>query len=220
MYDIDGIENPASTVSALHALGDHVICYIEVGTAGNYGGAYSSYYSEFGAAGDLGAQLRGYAENFLNINAASTVTIVESIIHDECAAKGFDAVETDLDETFDDNEGATGFSISESQEVNYLETLATYMHSLGLGWIAKNPDDTGSTIFSNAIEPYADGVITEQCYQYGTCGDLGSFIGRRAIFEAEYQSTPSAFCPPAIAGGRNAVLFDTALDGVGRVPCS
>jgi hypothetical protein len=26
-YDIDGILNPASTVTALHAAGDHVICY-------------------------------------------------------------------------------------------------------------------------------------------------------------------------------------------------
>ncbi len=36
IYDIDGIENPASTVTSLHQLGDHAICYIEVGTAGNY----------------------------------------------------------------------------------------------------------------------------------------------------------------------------------------
>src|ERR1019366_9097003 len=36
VYDIDGIENPASTVTALHAAGDHAICYIEVGTACNY----------------------------------------------------------------------------------------------------------------------------------------------------------------------------------------
>src|ERR1022692_1091795 len=35
VYDIDAIENPASTVAALHQLGDHAICYIEVGTAGN-----------------------------------------------------------------------------------------------------------------------------------------------------------------------------------------
>src|SRR5689334_18997285 len=36
VYDIDAIQNPASTVAALHKRGDHVICYIEVGTAGNY----------------------------------------------------------------------------------------------------------------------------------------------------------------------------------------
>src|ERR1700684_3212686 len=36
VYDIDGIDNPASTVAALHERHDKVICYIEVGAAGNY----------------------------------------------------------------------------------------------------------------------------------------------------------------------------------------
>ena len=31
LYDIDGIENSASTVAALHLASDHVVCYIEVG---------------------------------------------------------------------------------------------------------------------------------------------------------------------------------------------
>src|ERR1700677_4247794 len=29
LYDIDGIINPASTVAKLHAMSDHVVCYIE-----------------------------------------------------------------------------------------------------------------------------------------------------------------------------------------------
>ncbi|MBV8527419.1 MAG: endo alpha-1,4 polygalactosaminidase, partial [Candidatus Dormibacteraeota bacterium] len=36
VYDIDGFDNPASTVAALHALGDHVVCFIEAGAAENY----------------------------------------------------------------------------------------------------------------------------------------------------------------------------------------
>ena len=97
VYDIDGIDNSAATVSALQARGAHVICYMEVGTAGNYGGAYTTYYNELQAAGDLGSQLSGYPEYFININAPSAVAIVESILSQQCAAKGFDAVETDLD---------------------------------------------------------------------------------------------------------------------------
>ena len=51
LYDIDGIENTASTVSTLHGLGDHAICYIEVGTAGNYytaaqEGVPATYYAQ------------------------------------------------------------------------------------------------------------------------------------------------------------------------------
>ncbi len=33
VYDIDGFENSAAEVTALHAQGKHVICYIDVGTA-------------------------------------------------------------------------------------------------------------------------------------------------------------------------------------------
>ena len=66
------------------------------------------------------------------------------MIKQQCADKGFDAVETDLDETYNDNEGTTPWTITESNEQTYLTTLADYMHSLGLGWIAKDLDDTAT----------------------------------------------------------------------------
>ena len=223
IYDIDAIENPASTVSALHALGDHAICYIEVGTAGDYystsdEGIPTTYYDQFQAAGVLGNKLSGYPENFLNITSSTTVSIVESMIQQQCAAKGFDAVETDLDETYSGSDGTTGFIISQAAEQQYLTTLAHYMHSLGLGWIAKNLDDTGDN-FATMMEPLADGIISEQCGQYGTCGALSAFTsGGKAIFEAEYNLSLSAFCPAANAANLNGTLFPVSLNG-GRQPC-
>ena len=55
LYDIDAIENPASTVTQLHQLGDHAICYIEVGSAGNYytaaqEGIPATYYAQLKAS--------------------------------------------------------------------------------------------------------------------------------------------------------------------------
>ena len=223
IYDIDGIENPASTVSALHALGDHAICYVEVGTAGNYysaadEGIPTTYYAQFQAAGVLGDKLSGYPEYFLNITSSTTVSIVESMIQQQCAAKGFDAVETDLDETYSGSDGTTGFIISQAAEQAYLTTLATYMHSLGLGWIAKNLDDTGDN-FATMMEPTADGIVSEQCGQDGTCGALSAFTsGGKAIFEAEYNLSLSAFCPAANAANLNGTLFQVSLNG-GRQPC-
>ena len=142
VYDIDGIENSASTVAALHASGDHVVCYIEVGTAGNYytaaqEGISTVYYAQFQAAGVLGDKLSGYPEDFLDINSPATVSIVEAMIAQQCAAKGFDAVETDSYETFNDNEGTTGFTITEADEEAYMTTLADYMHGFGLAWVQR-----------------------------------------------------------------------------------
>jgi hypothetical protein len=223
VYDIDGIENPASTVAALHARGDHVICYIEVGTAGNYytaaeEGIATTYFAQYQAAGDLGNQLSGYSEYFLNINSPSTAAITEAMISQQCAAKGFDAVETDLDETFAGNEGNTGFTITEAQEETYMTTLATYIHSLGLAWMIKNPDDIGNASFADAMYPLADGVITEQCNQYDTCGLLSEYEGHKAIFNAEYSLSTANFCPADIAAGINGAKFPVSLNGP-RSPC-
>ncbi|MGA2295601.1 MAG: endo alpha-1,4 polygalactosaminidase [Acidimicrobiales bacterium] len=223
VYDIDGIINSASTVAALQARGAHVICYIEVGTAGNYysagdEGIATTYYAQYQAAGVFGNQLSGYPEYFLNINSPATVRITEAMIAQQCAAKGFDAVETDLDETYSGSDGATGFSLTQGDEVAYMTTLATYMHGLGLAWIIKNPDDTGDN-YATLMEPLADGVLTEQCNQYSTCTDLSAYFGHKAIFNAEYNLDPSAFCASDIARGINGAKFPVNLNGA-RSPCS
>jgi hypothetical protein len=223
VFDIDGIINSASTVTALHRLGDHVICYIEVGTAGNYysaseEGIATTYYAQYQAAGVFGNALSGYPESFLNINSPATVRITEAMISQQCAAKGFDAVETDLDETYSGSDGASGFSLTQADEVAYMTTLATYMHQHGLGWIIKNPDDTGDN-YATLMEPLADGVLTEQCNQYNTCGSLSAYFGHKAIFNAEYDIDTSAFCTQDIARGINGAKFPVDLNGP-RSPCS
>jgi hypothetical protein len=223
VFDIDGIINPASTVTALHRLGDRVICYIEVGTAGNYysasdEGIATTYYAQYQAAGVFGNALSGYPESFLNINSPATVRITEAMISQQCAGKGFDAVETDLDETYSGSDGASGFNLTEADEVAYMTTLANYMHANGLAWIIKNPDDTGDN-YATIMEPLADGVLTEQCNQYNTCGALSAYFGHKAVFNAEYDIDTSAFCAQDIARGINGNKFPVDLNGA-RSPCS
>ena len=222
VYDVDGIDNSAATVSALHALGDHAVCYVEVGSAGNYysaaaEGLGTNYFTQFKLAGVLGKRLSSYPEYFLNIDAPATLDIVEDMIAQQCYAKGFDAVETDLDETYDGNEGATGFTITRADEQTYLTTLADFMHSLGLGWIAKNLDDTGDD-FASAMEPVADGMLTEQCNQYDSCAALSSYVGVKAVFNAEYSVPTANFCASDDALGFNGAHFPVSLNGK-RDPC-
>ena len=219
IYDIDGIINPASTVSALHALGKHVVCYVEVGAAGNYysaadEGVTTTYYDQLHAAGVFGAKVDGWPEYYLNIDAPATLSIIESMIDTQCAAKGFDAVETDIDEEYGDN---SGFTITKAQQEAYMTTLADYMHSLGLGWWIKNPDDTGDS-YAADMEPLADAVLTEQCNQYSSCNLLSSYFGHKAVFNAEYKLKPSSFCGSDDALGINGAKFNLNLTGV-RKPC-
>ena len=69
------------------------------------------YYSQLKAAGDLGSNVPDYPEQYININASSTVSIIKSMIRQQCAAKGFDGVEPDIDDSYTDS---TGFGITEA----------------------------------------------------------------------------------------------------------
>jgi len=216
IYDIDGFDNPATTVSALHALGDRVICYIEVGAAERYRGDYSAF-----PPAALGNAMSGYpAERYLNINDPAVVAVIEARIK-MCATKGFDAVEPDIDDSYAER---TGFPISEAQQITYDSTLASYAHGLGLGWGLKNGD--GADGFASAMLAKVDFVLDEQCFQYRSCSAFSpSFANAgKAVFEVEYsdQGGPGAasFCPTAMSKNFNAVEFDSNLDGRVRVPCS
>ena len=215
IYDIDGFDNSPRTVAALHARGDHVICYIEVGAAESY----RSDYREFPAS-SLGKALPGYPqERYLDINDASVRAVVEGRIR-MCASKGFDAVEPDIDDSYTD---PTGFSISEAQNVAYDIALADYAHSLGLAFGLKNGD---SPSFARALLRHVDFVIDEQCFQYDTCSAFSpSYVARvKAVFEVEYSDgggpPPSVYCPQAIADHFDTVELASALDGSVRVPCA
>jgi hypothetical protein len=197
----------------------HVVCYIEVGATGNYysaaqEGLSTTYYQQLRAAGEFGNKVQGYPEYYLNIQSPTTVSIIESMIDQQCAAKGFDAVETDIDEEYNDN---SGFSLSKAAEESYMTTLANYMHGLGLGWWIKNPDDTGDS-YATDMYPLADAVLTEQCNQYDSCGLLSAYVGHKAVFNAEYRLKPKSFCLADDERGFNGAKFNLGLTGV-RKPC-
>jgi hypothetical protein len=219
VYDIDGIINPPSTVSALHTAGKHVVCYIEVGAAGNYysaaaEGLRTTYYQQLQTAGLFGHKVPGYPERYLDIRSPKTVRIIEAMIGQQCEAKGFDAVETDIDEEYND---PSGLPLSKAVQEAYMTKLADYMHGLGLGWWIKNPDDTGDSYATDMFK-LADAVLTEQCNQYSSCGLLSAYVGHKAVFNAEYRLRPAAFCTADDALGFNGARFNLPLTGV-RQPC-
>jgi hypothetical protein len=228
VYDIDGIDNPLSTVTALHKMGDRVICYIEVGAAGNYYSApeehlRKTYYAQLADAHDLGKGVPGYPERYLNINTASTLSIIKSMIRQQCAAKGFDAVEPDIDDSYTDS---TGFRITEAENIRYDRALGAYAHSLGLAWGQKNGDNDPA--FSAALEPTTDFLLDEECVFYDTCQIVAPpyLRARKLVIDAEYTADwgPGVsadlrkFCPSDVAGHIDGTLFTVALAGQ-RNPC-
>jgi len=101
----------------------------------------------------------GYSsERHLNINDPATMRVIEACIS-MGASKEFDAVEPDIDDTCT---GATGFFMTESQNMVHDTTLAAHAHSLGLGWALKNGDDPS---VATGMQPVSDFVVDEQCHQ-------------------------------------------------------
>lgn len=228
VYDIDGILNPKSTVTRLHEMRMHAICYIEVGTVGNYytaaqEGIPVTYYQQFVNAKVIGNKLPGYNEWFLDINAPATTNILEEMISQQCVGKHFDAVETDLDNTFNNNEGNTGFTITQANEERFLIGLARYMNEHGEVWIAKNLTSAGNTntarSFTRAMEPYAAGTLEEEANQYKHIGLAEPFIAaRKPVMNVEFTLATGSFCPYDIANKIIGTKMVYALNGP-RTPC-
>jgi hypothetical protein len=217
VYDLDGFDNGVAEVSALHALGKKVICYIEVGAAENYRPDYASF-----PAASLGKSVSGYpTEKYLDIGNAMVTTIIRARI-DMCATKGFDGIEPDIDDSYTDD---TGFTITEARNVAYIAALSDYAHAHGLAWGLKNGGDGGTPAkFIADMIPHIDFAVVEEPFFLSTIGFFSPalYTAGKAMFVAEYTpdtASANAFCTQALGDHTNAALFDLALDGKTRTPC-
>jgi hypothetical protein len=177
VYDIDGFDNPASTVAALHTAGAHAICYIDVGTWENWRSDATQFPTSL-----LGSSNGWPGERWLDIRQIALLAPIMTNRVRMCVAKGFDAVEPD---NIDGYTNSTGFPLTAANQLAYNEWIATMVHSLGLSVALKNDGDQVGTLL-----PYFDFDINEQCVQYSECSNLTPFItAGKAVFEAEYRTT-------------------------------
>jgi hypothetical protein len=210
MFDIDGFDNTAATVAALHAHGTIAVCYIDFGTAENW----RSDYSEFPAS-VLGNTNGWPGERWLDIRASSgALALIEPIMTarmEMCVQKGFDALEPDNIDSYENN---PGFPTTAADQLTFNEWIANTAHSLGLSVGLKNDNDQTAQ-----LEPYFDWALDEQCNQYQECDTENVFTqANKAVFNAEYQGG-TGFCAADIAAHINGALFSINLDGSKYEPC-
>lgn len=201
VYDFDGETATAATVKALKdwgaAQGKTVIaiCYIDVGV-------YEDYRSDIQKFKDAQDQLRRDTGNpnaklwgnadagwngswWLDVRQQKyLLPIMEARIRDWCKAKGFDAVEPDESEVWNNN---PGFPITMQESHNYTKAIADLAHSYGLSVGLK-----GNNGEAALLEPYTDWALTEQCFEYNECQNfVNSFIKNgKAVFNIEYSANP------------------------------
>jgi hypothetical protein len=204
--DIDGFDNGSAEVAKLHAAGQRAICYIDVGTAENFRSDYASIPTK-----DEGATNGWPGETWLNVTDLAGLEPVMHKRFEMCQAAGYDAVEPD---NMDGFENSTGFSISAAQQLAYNEWVASDVHSLGMAVFQKNDPEQAS-----ALQPYFDGVIDEQCNEYSECGSFASYLNAgKPVLNAEY-SGGSSFCAADNAAGIMGALYSLNLDGSTYAPC-
>jgi len=200
VYDIDGEFNSAATVAAIHAQGDKAICYTSVGT-------YEPFRSDAGEFPKklLGRPFPGFEEErWLDIRDLKRLKPIMRARFDECAAKGFDAVEPDIVDAFDNK---SGFPIKPKHQLRYNVWVANSVHARGMAVGLKN--DLPQV---KELVPYFDFSVNEQCFQYDECDRLMPFIDAgKAVFSAEYEIPLSRFCADSKARGFSTILKKYSL---------
>ena len=207
-YDLDGFDTSAREVASLHALGRHVVCYIDVGTWENWRPDAHAFPRSV-----LGRPNGWPGERWLDIRRLSILEPIMRRRFEMCARKRFDAIEPDNIDGFSNR---TGFPLTAREQLRYDEWIAREAHSLGLAVFQKNDPEQAAT-----LEPYFDGVLDEQCNQYQECGAFRPYLAAdKPVLNAEYRrSLYPGFCAADTSRGIMGALYNLALNGRLYKPC-
>jgi hypothetical protein len=201
LFDIDLFDNAASVVSALHARGRHVACYLDAGTL-EPGRPDSGDFP----ASVVGKELPDWpGEHWLDVRRLDILGPLLERRLDLCRQKGFDAVEPDNIDAYAND---SGFPLTADDQLRFNRFLAAAAHARGLSVGLKNDLDQAA-----ALQPAFDWALNEQCFQYHECDRLQPFVrAGKAVFVAEYELDPASFCPAARSAGLMAMRKRLSLD--------
>lgn len=200
VFDIDGEQNSAATVAALHAKGARVICYFSAGSYEKGRADAASF-----PASVLGSPLEGWPdERWLDVRQLSALLPIMERRIAACQKKGFDAVEPD---NVDGYANDSGFPLSAADQLAYNRALAGLAHKHGLGVGLKNNPAQVS-----ALQPDFDFAVIEECARFGECDAYTAFPkAGKAALHVEYEGSLS-FCPATKGLGFSSMLKRLELD--------
>ncbi|NBH05483.1 endo alpha-1,4 polygalactosaminidase, partial [Amycolatopsis sp. SID8362] len=207
VYDIDGVDTEAGVVAGLHAAGRKVVCYVNVGAAEDFRPDAAAFPPEVKGKSD------GWdGERWLDIRRRDTLRPIMAARFGQCRDKGFDAIEGDNVDGYDED---TGFPLTAADQLAYNRMLAGMAHELGLSIALKN--DLGQV--RDLVADF-DFSVDEECAELGGCPLLTPFVeAGKAVFHVEYNLEPARFCAETTALGFSSMRKNRALDAP-RWPCT
>ncbi|OGO34826.1 MAG: endo alpha-1,4 polygalactosaminidase [Chloroflexi bacterium RBG_16_54_18] len=203
VVDID-LEVDPSVVEAFHRKGTRVICYISVGSYEDWRPDAELFPPEV-----LGKDYEGWSgEKWLDIRRIDLLAPILLRRLDQCAAKGFDAVEPDNMEIFNND---TGFPLTYADQLRFALWLAEESHKRALAIGQKNaPDQT-----KDLVDAF-DFAITEDALYYGWAEEMLPYIqAGKPVFAAEYTDLVGdfeTFCKQSKTLGFSTILKQRDLD--------
>ena len=242
VYDIDLFGNSEQeveqVVEELHRDGRHVICYINVGAWEEWRSDADDFPKEVRGNPYVGFTEEGEREEWLDIRSDVVRQIMDKRLQ-ECKDRGFDAVEPDNIDSYDDPEGQipeekTGFSITKEDQIKYDAWLIEKAHSLGLSIGMKNDQGNVKSTTENGdqLEDLFDWALTEDCFAQGWCEEMEPFIRKgKAVLAAEYiddgkevdkevDKFTNQVCPKAKQLNFSTLLLDRDLNTKPLATCS
>lgn len=217
IYDID-IDTPQFVIEKLKARGVKLICYFSVGTVEQFRSDALHFPSHV-----IGESYPGYEdERWLDLSNYQSFAHVMRARLDRCASKGFDGVEGDNVDAFnqyiaDDNgmiRKGTSFGITQQQSIEYVRWLAAESHRRGLAFGLKNAESIAGEVVDQV-----DWMMTENCVADNWCAEASLFIERnKPVLMAEYVeylSDLSLVCMQATRLGFSAIYRNTELGAPG-----
>lgn len=208
VLDIDLFENDASTVKTLHDKGVKVLCYMNAG-------AWEDWRSDKDDFPDsvIGNDYEGWeGEKWLDIRQIDKLAPVIRARLDLCKQKGFDGVDPDNVNGYDNS---TGFNITANDQLKFNKWLAQEAHERGLAVGLKNDGDQAKDLVH-----YFEWALTEECYEDDWCNLMKPFTDAgKPVFMTEYTengTTTKDFCPTAKKLNFNGLLKKLELDEWGE----
>lgn len=193
----------AETMAGLKARGVKTICYVSVGTVEKTSHDRSAFPADV-----IGKVYGDWPdEQFLDIRRIDVLLPIMTARFERCKALGFDAVEPDNMDVYDNE---SGFDISADDAVAYVEALAKAAHGLDLAIAQKNVPALTSRLVGQL-----DFIVTESCFQDKWCDQASAYQkAGKAIFQAEYLDRPldlAAACKQAGELGMSLIAKDRDL---------
>lgn len=204
VYDLDAFDTDTSVVALLHSRGIKTICYLNAGAWEDWRPDRDRFPITV-----LGSDYEGWpGEKWLDIRQMDSLDGIMQSRLDLCREKGFDGVEFDNVDGFEND---TGFSLSAQDQLAYNAWLAGEAHARGLAAGLKNdPEQAG--VLANSF----DFAVVESCLSEGWCNLLAPFMDAgKPVFAVEYTEISAdigKYCPQARILKINLILKHLELD--------